>query len=181
MSGRTHWIVEIAYAVLYVIPPTAIVAAVLLTRYLNGQSTRPQTIPGSAGLDGSRRGDRGRAWRRTRPLGRPKSGRSRVFAADPVGSISTNGARDEHRCVIEGAARSHAQCNDRPRRTRRATGSGYADQPAGRGARGCDWHEGSRRQRPDAPRYDLSHRVDDQAEHGRRDDDPGGGMQASAG
>ena len=34
---------------------------------------------------------------------------------------------------------------------------------------------------PDAARHDLPHLLHDQADHGRGDDDPGGGMQAAAG
>ena|SRR5207244_5113242 len=45
----------------------------------------------------------------------------------------------------------------------------------------CDRHEGGGRRRPDPARHDLPHRLVDQADHGRGDDDPRGGMPAAAG
>ena len=91
------------------------------------------------------------------------------------------GTGDEHRRIVQGAARPHARRHGRLCRARRSARSRHAGQPAGRGACRCDRHEGGRRQRPDAARHDLPHLLDDQADHGRGDDDPGGGMQAAAG
>ena len=87
---------------------------------------------------------------------------------------------DEHRRIVQRAARPHARCHGQPCRARRGARACHAHQPARPGACRCDRHDGPRRRQSDAARHNLPHRLEDQADHGRSRDDPGGGMQAAA-
>ena len=99
-------------------------------------------------------------------------------AAGALGGWRTRAASDER--VREAAARPPARGDGGLRRARRAAGRGDGARAARRGARRRDRLARARRARADAARHDLSHHLDDEADHGRRGADPRRGVPAAA-
>ena len=113
--------------------------------------------------------------------------RKRRGASRPPGRLEWRpGAPDDvHRdggssAMSKIAIGAPARCSRRPRLERRHARPGGAGEPARRDPCRGDRPAVVRERHPDAARHDLPHRLDDQADHGGGDPDPGRAVQAQA-